>query len=177
MISGYPLWIVLLIGVGVFCASFVDAIGGGGGIISVPVYLLAGLPVHNALATNKMSACLGTVASTFRYLKSGFVDWALALPAVAFAIAGSYVGTRLHAGIHAMNRKVRSVILAVDNRAIEMGRDFNLPVIRREELEEKLQERIYGSWNTQIKIPVDSIVKWKKQFKMQVTGDSANVDF
>lgn len=95
MISGYPVWVVLLIGVGVFCASFVDAIGGGGGIISVPVYLLAGLPVHNALATNKMSACLGTVASTVRYLKNGFVDWMLALPAVAFAVAGSWVGTRL----------------------------------------------------------------------------------
>lgn len=81
-----------------------------------------------------------------------------------------YVGTRLHAGIHAMNLGVRTVILAVDNRAIEMGRDFNLPVIRREELEEKLQERICGSWNTQIEIPVDSIVKWKKQFKMQVKG-------
>ena len=38
MISGYPIWVVLLIGAGVFCASFVDAIGGGGGIISVPVF-------------------------------------------------------------------------------------------------------------------------------------------
>ena len=53
MISGYPIWVVLLIGCGVFCASFVDAIGGGGGIISVPVYLLAGLPTHFALGTNK----------------------------------------------------------------------------------------------------------------------------
>ena len=95
MISGYPLWVVLLIGVGVFFASFVDAIGGGGGIISVPVYLLAGLPTHNALATNKMSACLGTMASTLRYLASGFVDWGLALPAVAFALVGSHFGTRL----------------------------------------------------------------------------------
>ena len=49
MISGYPLWVVLLIGLGVFCASFVDAIGGGGGIISVPVYLLAGLPVETGV--------------------------------------------------------------------------------------------------------------------------------
>ena len=88
-----------------------------------------------------------------------------------------YAGTRLHAGIHAMNLGVRTVILAVDNRAIEMGRDFNLPVIRREELEEKLQERICGSWNTQIEIPVDFIVKWKKQFKMQVKGGEANADF
>ena len=66
MISGYPIWVVLLIGCGVFCASFVDAIGGGGGIISVPVYLLAGLPTHFALGTNKLSSGIGTAASTIR---------------------------------------------------------------------------------------------------------------
>ena len=45
-INGFPLWIVLLICVGVFLASFMDAIAGGGGIISVPTYLIAftGLP-------------------------------------------------------------------------------------------------------------------------------------
>lgn len=111
MLSGYSVWVVLLIGVGVFCASFVDAIGGGGGIISVPVYLLAGLPVHNALATNKMSSCLGTAASTFRYLKSGFVDWALALPAVVFAVAGSYVGTQLQ--LMADERYLKYMLLVV----------------------------------------------------------------
>ena len=36
-----------------FVAGFVDAIGGGGGLISLPAYLLAGLPVHTAIATNK----------------------------------------------------------------------------------------------------------------------------
>lgn len=95
MISGYSIWVVLLIGVGVFCASFVDAIGGGGGIISVPVYLLAGLPTHYALGTNKLSACLGTMFSTFRYLKAGFVDWILAIPSVAFALLGAHLGTKL----------------------------------------------------------------------------------
>ena len=40
----------------VFLAGFVDAIGGGGGLISLPAYLLAGVPVHFALATNKMSS-------------------------------------------------------------------------------------------------------------------------
>lgn len=67
----YPLWTVLLIGIGVFFASFIDTIGGGGGIISVPVYLLAGLPTHFALGTNKLSASIGTAASTFRYVKNG----------------------------------------------------------------------------------------------------------
>ena len=95
LISGYPLWVVLLIGVGVFCAAFMDAIGGGGGIISVPVYLLAGLPTHNALGTNKLSSCLGTAASTLRYIKNGFVDWPLAVPSVVFALVGAYFGTRL----------------------------------------------------------------------------------
>ncbi len=95
MISGYPIWIVLLIGVGVFCASFMVAIGGGGGIISVPVYLLAGLPVHNALGTNKLSSCLGTAASTFRYIKNGFVDWGLGIPSIIFAMIGAYFGTSL----------------------------------------------------------------------------------
>lgn len=95
MIDGYPLWVVLLIGVGVFCASFVDAIGGGGGIISVPVYLLAGLPTHFALGTNKMSAGLGTVVSTVRYVKNGFVDWSLGLVSIVLALLGSHLGTRL----------------------------------------------------------------------------------
>lgn len=95
MISGYPIWVVLLIGVGVFCASFVDAIGGGGGIISVPVYLLAGLPTHYALGTNKLSSSLGTIFSTYRYLKSGFVDWVLAIPSVVFALLGAHLGTKL----------------------------------------------------------------------------------
>lgn len=92
---GYPIWVVGLICLGVFCASFMDAIGGGGGIISLPCYLLAGLPVHFALGTNKLSSCIGTVASTVRYVKNGCVDWILAIPSVVFALVGAHLGTRL----------------------------------------------------------------------------------
>lgn len=95
MINGIPIWTVLLIGAGVFVASFVDAIGGGGGIISVPVYLLAGLPTHYALGTNKMSSGIGTAASTLRYLSKGYVDWSLAPASVLLAVGGAYVGTSL----------------------------------------------------------------------------------
>ena len=52
-----------------------------------------------------------------------------------------YVRTRLHAGIHALNYGVRSIILAVDNRATEMGRDFHLPVIQRAWIQEQLMEK------------------------------------
>jgi len=95
MIAGYSVWTVLLICIGVFCAGFVDAIGGGGGIISLPSYLLAGVPTHFALGTNKLSSSVGTVASAYRYVRSGCVDWALALPSIALALVGSHLGTRL----------------------------------------------------------------------------------
>lgn len=81
--------------VGVFLASLMDAIAGGGGIISVPAYLMAGLPVHMALGTNKISASIGSLASVGRYVKNGYVDWRLAIPGVALALVGSYLGTRL----------------------------------------------------------------------------------
>ena len=70
-VQDLTLSMVLIVAVGVFLASFMDAIAGGGGIISVPTYLLAGLPMHVALGTNKLSAGLGSLASTGRYIKSG----------------------------------------------------------------------------------------------------------
>ena len=91
----YSIWLILLICAGVFCAGFVDAIGGGGGLISVPVYLLAGLPAHYALGTNKLSSCIGTAASTLRYIRNGCVDWSLAIPSIVLAVIGAHFGTRL----------------------------------------------------------------------------------
>lgn len=86
---------VVIVCVGVFLASFMDAIAGGGGIISLPTYLLAGLPMHMALGTNKLSASLGSLASAGRYIKNGYVNWSLAVPAALLAMLGSMVGTRL----------------------------------------------------------------------------------
>ena len=79
----------------VFLAGFVDAIAGGGGLISLPAYLLAGLPAHMAIGTNKLSAATGTLVSTARYCRSGHVDWGLAIPCILGALAGAQVGARL----------------------------------------------------------------------------------
>lgn len=79
----------------VFAAGLVDAVAGGGGLISLPAYMIAGVPVHGAIATNKMSAAMGTVVATYRYARSGFVCWARALPCVIFALGGSYIGARI----------------------------------------------------------------------------------
>ena len=94
-VQDLTLSMVLIVAVGVFLASFMDAIAGGGGIISVPTYLLAGLPMHVALGTNKLSAGLGSLASTGRYIKSGYVDWKLGVPSIVLALVGSHFGTKL----------------------------------------------------------------------------------
>lgn len=85
----------LTVAVGVFLASFMDAIAGGGGIISVPTYLLAGVPMHMALGTNKVSSGIGTAVSTARFIKNGYIDWKLGVPSVALALVGSFVGTSI----------------------------------------------------------------------------------
>ena len=54
----------------VFLASLIDAIGGGGGLISLPAYYLAGLPPTLAAGTNKLSACFGTFVATVRFGRS-----------------------------------------------------------------------------------------------------------
>ena len=79
----------------VFLAGFVDAIGGGGGLISLPAYLFAGIPVHTAIGTNKFSAVFGTTLATGRFAKQGMIEKCLALPAVAAAFVGASIGARL----------------------------------------------------------------------------------
>ena len=86
---------VVIVVIGVFFASFMDAIAGGGGIISVPTYLLAGLPMHFALGTNKFSSSIGTAFPTGRYIKNGYVDWKLGVPSIVLALVGAHFGTSL----------------------------------------------------------------------------------
>ena len=78
-----------------FLAGLVDAIGGGGGLISLPAYLLAGLPIHNAIATNKLSSTCGTALTTIRFIRQGLVNWKIAFPTILCAVAGSSVGANL----------------------------------------------------------------------------------
>ncbi len=78
-----------------FVAGFVDAIAGGGGLISLPAYLFAGLPTHLAIGTNKLSSACGTTLTTVRFIRRGLVRWKLALPGVAAAMLGAFFGSRL----------------------------------------------------------------------------------
>lgn len=78
----------------VFLASAVDAIAGGGGLISLPAYTLAGLDYDFASGNNKFSSMFGTLTATVRYLRSGKLQAGLSLAAAAAALPGSWLGTR-----------------------------------------------------------------------------------
>ena len=79
----------------VFLAGFVDSIAGDGGLISLPAYMFAGIPVHNAIATNKLSSSTGTVVSTARLIKNKKVDWGFVPGTVIGALIGSVAGANL----------------------------------------------------------------------------------
>ena len=77
----------------VFLAGLVDSIAGGGGLIALPAFLLAGLPPHTAIATNKLSSTIGTTVSAARLAKH--LDLPVAAVSVACALLGSSLGSRL----------------------------------------------------------------------------------
>ena len=79
----------------VFLAGLIDSIAGGGGLISLPAYLIAGVPPHIALGTNKTSSSMGTVVSAAKLAKNGFVDRRTAVPGGLCAVAGAIVGATI----------------------------------------------------------------------------------
>jgi polysaccharide pyruvyl transferase WcaK-like protein len=83
-----------------------------------------------------------------------------------------YVGTRLHGGIYALRHRRRSVIVGVDHRANEMGRDLSLPVIDRYSPARDLEEMIGGNLTVQIRLPLQKIQEWKRQFASEYAGMS-----
>ena len=99
----------------VFLASTVDAIAGGGGLISLPAYSLAGLNYDFASGNNKFSSTFGTLMATIRYYRSGKLMVVPALIAAITALPGSWLGTR--------------AAMALGNRVMQIFMLFAIPVV------------------------------------------------
>jgi len=76
-------------------AGYIDAIAGGGGLISLPAYLIAGLSPHNAIGTNKLSSCMGTTLATARFAVRGYIPLKETAAGIVLALLGSAIGARL----------------------------------------------------------------------------------
>ncbi len=75
-----------------FFAAFVDSIAGGGGIISVPAFLMAGIPPHIALGTNKFSSTCASLTSSLKFMQSGNVDFKILKFLIPFTLIGAILG-------------------------------------------------------------------------------------
>lgn len=73
-------------------AGTIDAIAGGGGLISLPMLLSVGLPPHIALGTNKLQACIGTSTATYRYYRNGWLEPKKLIPGLIWSFIGAVSG-------------------------------------------------------------------------------------
>ena len=108
-----------------FLGGFVDAVAGGGGLISLPAYMIAGLPVHNAIATNKLSSGMGTTVATYRLARLGYIPWRKAALCIVMAIIGSSTGAKLALMVDAELFK-RLMLVIIPLTAIYVMRNKNM---------------------------------------------------
>src|SRR5438045_2905893 len=83
--------ILLLFVTGIF-AGAVDAIAGGGGLISLPVLLSIVMPPHLAFGTNKLQGMVGTFVATAKYYRHGYIALEKIYLGVIFGVVGGIAG-------------------------------------------------------------------------------------
>lgn len=86
------LWVYPVLFLTGFAAGLVDAVAGGGGIITLPVLLNLGLPVSVALGTNKLQASFGSVTAAWHYTRRGLVDLRSCGRGILATLVGALLG-------------------------------------------------------------------------------------
>lgn len=99
----------------VFLAGFVDAVAGGGGLISLPAYMATGMPAHFAYGCNKFSSACGTTLAALRFFRSRAMD----IPVACLAAAGSFLGSGVAA----------QIVLLLDDAVLEKIILIFLPIV------------------------------------------------
>jgi uncharacterized protein len=110
-VTSLSLEALLLLVVVAFFAGLVDAVAGGGGLLTVPALMASGLPPHLVLGTNKGQSVFGAGSALLRFARSGILDPPRALAAVPAALAGSLCGASLVFLLRA--EVLRPVVLAL----------------------------------------------------------------
>ncbi len=100
----------LLLLLAIALAGFVDSIAGGGGLISLPAYALAGLPLKMATGNNKFGNFFGTAYASYKFAKSNQVVWQSVIFAFPSSLIGSALGARL---ILLLPERVLSICLLI----------------------------------------------------------------
>ncbi|OAA83045.1 sulfite exporter TauE/SafE family protein [Clostridium ljungdahlii] len=94
-----------------FFSAIVDSISGGGGIISLPAFLLIGIPPHLALGTNKFTSCCSTLSSSIKFARSKKVDFKILKYLLPFSFIGATLGVNVVLSIKSSYLNVIVLIL------------------------------------------------------------------
>lgn len=93
--SDLSVWTVVALFFIAFFAGLIDAIAGGGGLITVPALIAAGVSPLEALATNKLQGCAGTLSASYHFVKTKQVSLSDMRFPIAMTALGSFAGTIL----------------------------------------------------------------------------------
>lgn len=96
-------------------AGFIDSIAGGGGLVTVPALLLAGIPPAQALATNKVQGAFGAATAAIAYARRGHVDLRRQMGAAALAFAAGLAGALLVSSLpaQALHYALPAILLSI----------------------------------------------------------------
>lgn len=107
--------IVALLAAVAAVAGFVDAIAGGGGLLTLPALMMAGLSPVAAIATNKLQGTFGVAASSLAFWRAGLIDLRELATAVGATAVGAAVGSLAVRGLDLdwLNRAVPMILILV----------------------------------------------------------------
>ncbi|MDL2212188.1 TSUP family transporter [Erysipelotrichaceae bacterium OttesenSCG-928-M19] len=111
----FDLSVLLIVLPFIFVGGFIDAIAGGGGIVGMIGFMLAGVPMHNILGTNKIQAMFGTGVATRNYVKNGSYKKEYIIFSVLGSLCGAFLGS--------------SVALSIEQDTLAIIMTIALPII------------------------------------------------
>jgi uncharacterized protein len=123
-----------------FAAGFLDSIAGGGGLLAVPAYALAGLDPVAAVATNKLSSTFGSGSATFAFARAGKIDLQRMWPSALSAGLGSALGAL---ALPFAPREATSIALPFILIAVALYFAFS-PQMGESDQHQRLSERAYA---------------------------------
>ena len=125
--------------VAAFLGGFIDAIAGGGGLITLPAIMAMGVPPHLALGTNKLQGVFGSFTATLNFTKKGLIDYKECFVGIVFTFIGAAIGATL---ILFLNANFLKIIIPFLLTAIFVYTLF-MPKIGESDRAAKMNERLF----------------------------------
>ncbi|WP_107805073.1 TSUP family transporter [Campylobacter concisus] len=125
--------------VAAFLGGFIDAIAGGGGLITLPAIMAMGVPPHLALGTNKLQGVFGSFTATLNFTKKGLIDYKECFIGIVFTFIGAAIGATL---ILFLNANFLKIIIPFLLIAIFIYTLF-MPKIGESDRAAKMNERLF----------------------------------